>query len=52
MIGGSATVVIAGSPLEVLDLGDRSDPAPVVLLHEGLGSIGAVALVSSSGCVR
>ena len=31
---------IAGSPLDVLDLGDPGDEAPVVLLHEGLGSIG------------
>ena len=40
MAGDASTVVIGGSPLDVLDLGERRDTAPLVLLHEGLGSIG------------
>jgi pimeloyl-ACP methyl ester carboxylesterase len=37
---GTTQVEVAGSPLEVLDLGGPRVEAPVVLLHEGLGSIG------------
>jgi len=34
------TVSIAGVPLEVLDLDGAAGQAPLVLLHEGLGSVG------------
>ena len=37
----SATAVeIGGLPIEILDLPGTSDGAPLVLLHEGLGSVG------------
>ena len=33
-------IKVAGRPLELLDLPGRSDRAPLILLHEGLGSVG------------
>ncbi len=36
----AATVAIGGLPIEVLDLPGVSDGAPLVMLHEGLGSVG------------
>jgi pimeloyl-ACP methyl ester carboxylesterase len=36
----AAAVEIGGLPIELLDLPGTSDSAPLVLLHEGLGSVG------------
>jgi pimeloyl-ACP methyl ester carboxylesterase len=36
----TAAVEVAGRPIEVLDLPGASDASPLVLLHEGLGSVG------------
>ena len=38
--GASANITVAGRRLELLDLTGDDDRAPIVLLHEGLGSVG------------
>jgi pimeloyl-ACP methyl ester carboxylesterase len=39
-VSPTAAVEVGGRPIEVLDLPGTSDAAPLVLLHEGLGSVG------------
>jgi pimeloyl-ACP methyl ester carboxylesterase len=39
-VSGTAAVEVGGRPIEVRDLPGASDGAPLVLLHEGLGSVG------------
>jgi pimeloyl-ACP methyl ester carboxylesterase len=39
-VSGTATVEVGGRPIEIRDLPGTSAGAPLVLLHEGLGSVG------------
>lgn len=39
-MSSTAAVAVGGRPIEVRDLPGASDGAPLVLLHEGLGSVG------------